>query len=317
MRAAVIRRFGPPDVFEVCEMPTPKIGPGKVLIRVQAAGINPIDWRIRNGSLRFVMPTRFPLVLGYDVSGVIIDVGAAVTDFKPGDEVFAFLDTFRQGGGYAELASVSAHVLAMKPGNLSHSEAAAVPLAATTALQALRDLGKIDGRSRVLINGASGGVGSFAVQIAKTYGADVTGVCGPNNLELVGQLGADRVIDYTKVDFIRENRHYDIVLDAVAKRSYPECRRVLKPRGHYISTVPSAKQFLHQAWTWLLRGRRSHTFFARPNGSDLLDLKDLIESGKLRPIVDRVYPLTEAGIAHAASEGGHVRGKLVLDLAVM
>lgn len=314
MRAAVIARYGPPNVFEIRDVPQPEIGPGKVLVRVHAASVNPVDWRIRSGSLRFVLPTRLPLILGYDIGGVVAEVGPGVSEFKPGDEVFAYIDTFLRGGGYAEFASVSRRVLAPKPANLGFVEAAAVPLAATTALQALRDYGQIHSKSQVLVNGASGGVGTFAVQIAKMFGAEVTGVCGPNNVELVQQLGADRVVDYTKTDFTQESRQYDIVLDAVAKSSYTACRRVLKPNGHYISTLPSPKQFLRQGLTWLLGGQRSHTFFARPDGGDLRHLKDLIESGKVRPIIDRTFSLEEVAQAHELSQAGHARGKLVLQV---
>jgi NADPH:quinone reductase-like Zn-dependent oxidoreductase len=314
MRAAIIAHYGPPNVFEIRDVPQPEVAPGKVLVRVHAASVNPVDWRIRNGSLRFVLPVRLPLVLGYDIAGVVVEVGPGVSEFKPGDEVFAYLDSFLRGGGYAELALASRRVLAPKPGSLSFVEAAAVPLAATTALQALRDYGQIHSQSHVLVNGASGGVGTFAIQIAKMFGAEVTGVCGPSNVELVQQLGADRVVDYTKTDFTQEGRQYDIVLDAVAKSSYTACRRVLKPKGHYISTLPSPKQFLDLGLTWLLGGLRSHTFFARPDGSDLRHLKELIESGKVRPVIDRTFPLEEVAKAHELSQAGHARGKIVLEV---
>jgi len=311
MRAAVIPRYGPPAVLEIRDVPRPDVRPGRVLIRVRAAGVNPLDWRIRSGSLRLLLPLKLPLIPGYDVSGEVAEVGEGVTQFQPGDEVFAFLDAIR-GGAYAEFVGASPSVVARKPANLSHEEAAAVPLAASTALYALRDIAKIHSQSEVLINGAAGGVGSFAVQLAKALGACVTGVCGPENIDFVGQLGADRALDYHKTDFTRQPEQYDLVFDAVSKSSYGKCRGVMKTHGHYVSTVPTPMEYFHQGVTWLLGGRRSHTFLVRPRGADLRHLATLIESGRLRPIVQRAYPLDEVAQAHEASQAGHVRGKLVL-----
>ena len=316
MRAAVIRVMVHRTFLRSATCPSRKSRPGKVLVRVHAAGVNPIDWRIRSGSLRFVLPTRLPLVLGYDIGGRGGRSGAGSERIQARRRGLCLprhlLARWRicrvriwfPGVFWPPSQPISAHV-----------EAAAVPLAATTALQALRDYGQIHSKSQVLVNGASGGVGTFAVQIAKMFGAEVTGVCGPNNVELVQQLGADRVVDYTKTDFTQESRQYDIVLDAVAKSSYTACRRVLKPNGHYISTArPRRSSFSDQGLTWLLGGQRSHTFFARPDGEDLRHLKDLIESGKVRPIIDRTFPLEEVAQAHELSQAGHARGKLVLQV---
>lgn len=313
MRAAVLPRYGPPQVLEIRQLPRPEILPGRVLVQVHAAGINPIDWRIRSGSLRLVLPVRLPMVLGYDISGVVVEVGAGVSEFRPGEEVYAFLDTFRTGGGYAEYALVSPLVLARKPARLGHVEAAAVPLAALTALQALRDLGELRPHSQVLVNGAAGGVGSFAVQIARILGAEVTGVCGPANVEFVRQLEVDRVLDYSRTDFAQQQLRYDVVFDAVAKRSYWSTRRALGPRGRYITTVPSASQFVAQGLSWLGH-RRSQTVWARPSGDDLRWLQEQIDAGQLRPSAVRSFPLEEVALAHAISQTGHVRGKLVLKL---
>lgn len=314
MRAALFDQYGPPDVLQIREIPRPEVEPGKVLVEVHAASVNPIDWRIRSGSLRWVLPVRLPMVLGYDISGVVAEVGSGVNQFRPGEEVFAYLDSFRSGGGYAEYALVSADVLARKPHSLSHIQAAAVPLAATTALQALRDLGQARQYAQVLINGASGGVGTFAVQLAKILGAEVTAVTGPANVAFLRQLGVARVLDYSTTDFTRQLIAYDIVFDAVAHRSYWSCHRVLKPRGHYITTVPSPGQFLAQGLTWLWAGRRSQTIFAKPNGADLRYLQERIDAGELRPVVARTFPLEDVALAHATSQTGHVRGKLVLKL---
>jgi NADPH:quinone reductase-like Zn-dependent oxidoreductase len=310
MKAVVIRRYGPPDVLQPAEMPTPKPRRGQVLIRVRAASVNPIDWRIRSGSVRFLMPGRLPLVPGYDVAGEVAECGAGVESLRPGDAVFSFLDRLF-GGGYAEFAVASQGVVVPKPESLSYEEAAAVPLAACTALESLVNLGRVAEGSDVLINGASGGVGTFAVQIAKALGARVTGVCGPTNLEMVAGLGADRVIDYTSDDFAEMGDRYDVVLDAVAKRSYPACRRVLKPGGCFVTTLPWPKHYLWHFLT-LFGRRRSRVIMVRPNGDHLRRIAAMIEKGQVHPVIDRVLALEHASEAHRQSETGHSRGKLVL-----
>jgi len=315
MRAAVLDRYGDASHFAVREIPRPVCGDKQVTIRVRAASINPIDWRIRSGSLRLLLPQKFPLVLGFDVAGEIVEVGASAGEsgWKVGDEVFCFLDNWR-AGGYAEFATASAHVVARKPTTLTVEEAAAVPLAALTSFQSLRHPGKIAAGDQVLINGASGGVGIFAVQIAKALGAHVTGTCSEHNREFVRELGAEHVIDYTREDFLSQQRKYDIVYDAVAKSTFGKCRRVLKPGGRYITTVPTASSLFFQAAT-LFGGRRCLNILARPNGEDLQSLAKMIDDGLVRPFVEKTFPLEEVATAHRVSEAGHVRGKLVLRIA--
>jgi NADPH:quinone reductase-like Zn-dependent oxidoreductase len=314
MRAAAIDRYGPPENLHVAEVKRPTCGAWQALVRVRAAGVNPIDWRIRSGSLRMLLYPRFPLVLGVDIAGEIVEVGATAwkEGWRVGDEVFCFLDS-KHGGGYAEYALAGADILARKPRNLSFEEAAAVPLACMTALHALRDVGKAAPGKDVLINGASGGVGSFAVQLGKVLGARVTGVCGESHLGFVHDLGADRVINYEQENVTKRPEKYDIVFDVVAKSSFWKCRRILKRRGHYITTVPSARSLATQGLTMLL-GRRCHNILARPDGKELRFIAGLIEDGRLRPIIQDVYPLEEAATAHRVSEQGHVRGKLVLSV---
>jgi 2-desacetyl-2-hydroxyethyl bacteriochlorophyllide A dehydrogenase len=313
MHAVYLKQYGPPGVLECGELAKPQPTDGGVVIQVYAAGINPIDRRIRSGSLRCFLPAKFPLILGFDVSGVVTEVGSAVRHVKPGDEVYCMLDQ-RHGSGYAEFAVASADVVAPKPAGLSHCEAAAVPLAACTALQALRDLGGITEGQRVLINGASGGVGTFAVQLGKVFGAEVTGVCSTANVDLVKELGADQVVDYKTQDFTRDQRKYDIVFDAVAKSSFVACRRILKTKGHYIRTVPSPSHILFRGLTKVWRRKLCQTIWVSPSGHDLRFLKDLIENGKVRPIIDQVFPLKDACKAHELSQAGHVKGKLVLQV---
>lgn len=275
---------------------------------------NPIDWRIRSGSLRMLLPARFPLVLGFDASGEIVETGPAARQqgWQVGDEVMCFLDA-RHGGGYAEYAVVRADLIARKPVGLSHEEAAAVPLAASTALQALRDLGNIAPASEVLVNGASGGVGTFAVQIGKDLGGRVTGVCSGQNADFVRGLGATQVIDYTREDFTRSVHRYDIIFDAVAKSSYWKCRHLLKNGGTYITTLPRMGSLFSQLASTILRSR-CRNIIVRRFGEDLKLLSQMIEEGKVRPIIQDVYPLDDVAAAHLTSESGHVRGKLAITI---
>jgi NADPH:quinone reductase-like Zn-dependent oxidoreductase len=244
----------------------------------------------------------------------VVRVGASVTRFQPGAAVYAMLSPFK-GGAYAEFAAVPEHQAARKPANLDYGAAASVPIAGMTALQALRDYGRLKPGDRVLINGASGGVGSFSVQIAKALGAAVTAVTSGRNVEWVKTLGADRVIDYQREDFTRSPERYAIVFDTVSSSSFGRCKPILTPQGTYVRTLPSASTVLHAATTAVPFGRRARVFILRPRAADLDRLRELIETGRVTPQVERVYPLSQAAQAHAASEAGRVRGKLVLRVA--
>jgi NADPH:quinone reductase-like Zn-dependent oxidoreductase len=323
MKAVVIDGYGGSDRLRVREVARPHAGAGEVLIRVRAAGVNPVDWKIRKGSLRAVLRLRFPVVLGCDVAGEVEEVGPGVGRFRPGDPVFAMIPPAGNGpGGYAEYAVARESAVAAKPGSLGFEEAASMPVAALTALQALRDLGGLGPGGSALINGASGGVGTFAVQVARALGASrVVGVCGPTNLEFVRGLGADEALDYHREagDFARRPDRYDVILDAVAARSFASCRTALNPKGTYITTLPMPGSL---AWGALLPvaglfgyGRRARFVIARPLGADLDVLARLADAGSLRPVIDRVLPLDRAGEAHDASEAGRVRGKIVLRVA--
>lgn len=310
MKAIVIRQYGDVEVLQYEDLPTPQIiQPHELLIKVYGSSVNPIDWKIRRGMLRLLTGYRFPLILGFDVAGEVLAVGSLVRDFQVGDAVYG--STSFPGGAYAELAAVSPGFIAPKPANLTYAQAATVPLAALTALQALRDEGNLKSGDSVLVNGAAGGVGMFAVQIARALGATVTGVCSPRNLEFVRSLGVDRIIDYNQEDFTCDHVEYDIILDAVAKRSLSECRRVLKPRGVYITTLPSLEIFL-SILTAFLPGQKSKFVLEKPNTQDLIYMKDLIESGKVRTVIDRVYPLAEMANAHIYSESERAVGKIAI-----
>jgi len=311
MRAATINQYGPPEVLQYQDVEQPQIKRDQLLVKVHASSVNPIDWKIRKGMLRLLTGNNFPMVLGFDVSGEVVAVGEGVTQFKPGDLIYARLDQL-PGGAYAEYAAVAAKVAAFKPENLTHEQAAAVPLAALTALQALRDEGGLRPGHRVLINGSSGGVGTFAVQIAKAMGAEVTAVCSTKNIELVKTLGADRTIDYTQQDFTQDPVQYDIVFDAVGNRSFTQCKGVLTPKGVYVPTQPLPASFLESFLTHPWPGQKAKVVILKSSAEDLAYLKNLIEAGKIRAVIDRTYSLPEIAIAHAHSETEHAVGKIVI-----
>jgi 2-desacetyl-2-hydroxyethyl bacteriochlorophyllide A dehydrogenase len=314
MKAVFINQYGSTQVLQYGSIETPSINRDQLLVKVYASSVNPVDWKIRAGQLQFLTGYKFPMVLGFDVSGEVVAVGESVTRFQTGDKVYAYLDSL-PGGAYAEYAAVSERVACFKPDNMSYEQAAAVPLAATTALQALRDLGQILPGHKVLINGASGGVGSFAVQIAKALKAEVTAVCSTQNVELVKSLGGDRVIDYTVQDFTKDTSAYDIIFDAVGKESFSGCQNILKPNGVYVTTLPDPDSVVQSFLTFLLPGKKSKLVVAQSSGQDLAYLKELIEGGKIRSVIDRTYSLEELAVAHAESEQGHVVGKLVITVA--
>lgn len=319
-KAAVIRRYGNPNVFQIEEVDLPQIKPEQMVVKVHAASINPIDWKTRQGMLKLLTGKQFPMILGFDVSGEVVEVGSQVTQFKPGDLVYACLDQ-PKGGAYTEYAVVSEKVAALKPTNMTHEQAAAVPLAAMTALQALRDQGQLKPGQRVLINGASGGVGIFAVQIAKILEAsEVTGVCSGTNSDLVKSLGADRVIDYTQQDFTQQKftpdqDKYDLVFDVVGNSSLADCKSVLQPWGRYVTTQPYPKNYFQSFLTSLLPGQRYKVILLKTNGADLAYLTEQIEAGKIRSVIDRTYPLSEIAEAHAYSETERAVGKIVIAIA--
>lgn len=313
MKAVVIRRYGAVEVLQYEDVEQPKIEPTQLLVKVRASSVNPVDWKIRQGMLSLITGSNFPKILGFDVAGDVVAVGSGVTRFKAGDAIYG--STSLPGGGYAEFAAVPENLVALKPTNLNYEEAAAVPLAALTALQALRNEGNIQTGQTVLINGAAGGVGIFAVQIAKALGAVVTGVSSTKNLDLVESLLADRVIDYTQQDFTQDTAQYDIIFDAVGKRSLSQTKRVLKPNGIYITTLPSPEVLLEGVLTAFLPGQKAKFILEKPNIQDLVYLKELIEAGKIRVVIDRTYPLQELAAAHSYSETGRAVGKIAIAIA--
>ena len=312
MKAAIINRYGSPEVFQYTEVEKPQIKSDQMLVKVFASSVNPIDWKTRKGMLKILTGNKFPMILGFDVSGEVIELGDRVTQFKAGDEIYVRLDQL-PGGAYAEYAAVSEKAAAAKPTNISHEEAASVPLAAMTALQAFRDEGNLKPGQKVLINGASGGVGIFAVQIAKILAAEVTAVRGSSNVELVKSLGADSIIDYKQRDFTKDTAKYDIVFDVVGNSSLSECKNVLQPNGIYVTTQPYPGNYLQSFLSQLTPGQKYKVILLKTRASDLAYLKQQIEAGKIRIIIDRTYPLSEIAAAHTYSETGRAIGKIVID----
>jgi NADPH:quinone reductase-like Zn-dependent oxidoreductase len=317
MKAIVIEGYGGPDRLVLRERPDPSPGVGEILVRVRAAGVNPVDWKIRRGDLRLVLRLGFPYIPGGDIAGEVVEVGAGVTRFQAGDAVVAFVD-LKQGGGYAELVVVKESAAAHRARSLSFTEAASLPIAAGTALQALRDSGSLRQGGTTLINGGAGGVGHFAVQIARALGAVPTATCGPFNVDFVRSIGAEAVIDYSRDDFTRQAGRYDVVFDAVAKSGFGACRHLLKPGGTYVTTLPGPGVFfwypVQSVAGWFGPVKRAKFLMVRPQGSDLAYLGALADQGRLRPTISRTFPLDRACEAHEASEAGHMRGKIVLEI---
>lgn len=314
MRAITYDRYGGPEVLRLSQVERPADAPGHVQIRVAAAGVNPVDCRMRQGEMRLLLPGGFPRVPGYDVSGWVLRADEE-TGLRPGDRVLAMLDHV-YGGGYAEQATCSNDSVVKIPDSLSFEEAAGLPLAGSTALQSLRNHGHLKTGDRVLINGASGGVGSLAVQIAKAFGGRVTGVASGRHRSFVQSLGADEFIDYEQEDFTGfKDRHWDIVFDAAGKSSYTACHSVLAEDGHFVSTEPSVQGLLVSLFTWPL-SKSGRVMLARSRGDDLRQLVDLVHRGALRVVIDDLFPLEEAADAHRRLEQGGSIGKLVLRVAM-
>jgi NADPH:quinone reductase-like Zn-dependent oxidoreductase len=310
MKAVVFHAYGKNDAIGIEDMPKPSPEPDEVLIRVHAAGVNPVDWKVRSGEARVLTGWRFPKILGIECSGEVVDTGAHVTKFKAGDAV---ISTGSMGlGAYAEYLAVLERRAYRKPESISFEEAAAIPIAAMTAFVGLRDKGRIEAGEKVLINGASGGVGTFAVQIAKLYNADVTGVCSAGNTELVKLLGADRVIDYREQDFTKSGARYDIIFDTVSSRSFGECSRALTPDGAYVNTLPTLSIFWNMFMTSLLPGKKAFTIMVGHKKADMDWLLGHIGAGRIKVVLDRVYPLEQVKEAFSYIETGRVRGKVVL-----
>jgi NADPH:quinone reductase-like Zn-dependent oxidoreductase len=307
MKAIRIHQYGGPEVLAQVEMPRPAPGANEVLIKVRATSVNPFDWKVRAGYMKDFLPLTFPATLGWDVSGTVEAVGAEVTRFKRGDEVYTRLE---DGGGYAEYAVANETIVAKKPGTLNHVLAAAVPTVGLTTWQALFEVAQLRAGQKVLIHAAAGGVGTFAVQLAKAKGAYVIGTASARNQPLLRELGVDQPVDYQKTRFEDVARDVDVVLDTMGGETQERSFKVLKPGGILVSIVqpPSPEQAKKS-------GVRALLYRSHPSSPDLAEIARLIDSGQVKPVVETVLPLAETRRAHELSQGGHVRGKIVLKAA--
>ncbi len=324
MKAVVQDRFGPPDVLQLADTDMPEVGASDVLVRVHAAALNPADWHILRGDplvarLMGVGLTRPKArVAGIDAAGVVAAVGANVRGLRAGDAVLGFCR-----GAFAEYACASADVVVPKPASLTFEQAAAVPVAATTALRGIRDVGEVQAGERVLVNGAGGGVGTFAVQIAAALGAEITGVCSTRNVELVRSIGAAHVIDYTTEDFADGRTRYDVILDNVSSLPLTRLRGALTPKGTLVLNGGGSPGHVFGPVAGILRAVAANAFVlqrlrplpSRQDRDELLAVTGLIEDGKLMPVVDRTYPLAETAEGLRTVEQGHTRGKVVVTVA--
>lgn len=320
MKAALYRRYGPPAVLRLEEMPTPTLEAEHadwVLVRVHYSSINPLDYIQRSGffavrpSVGLFKPNPAEQIGGADLAGEVVGVGTKVTRFKVGNRVFG-----RGWGSHAEYVLAKEKGLVLLPPSLSFKEAAALPLAALTALQALRDVAKVQVGQRVLINGASGGVGHFAVQLAKHFGAEVTAVCGTANQGWVKALGADRIMDYTKEDFTQSGQKYDLIYDAVGKRTYWNCKPSLTPSGIFVGENPFKARFqlMQMIWAVLTKDKRFGMHLTATNTKDLELLSQLAVAGKLRPVIEKIYSLEQIVQAHRHGESGRTKGKVLVEV---
>ena len=315
MKAMVYQEYGSPDNLELQEVEMPAVMDDGVLVKAHAASVNWHDWHFLTGTPFMARIMAGGLlepknkVLGSDVAGRVEAVGINVKQFRPGDEVFGSA----RHGCFAEYVCVSEEEVVTKPASITFEEAAAAGAAAFAALQGLRDAGQIRPGQKVLINGASGGVGTFAVQIAKSFRANVTGVCSARNLDIVRSIGADQVIDYAQEDFTQKEQRYDLIFDVVAVRSFSDCRRVLGPGGIYVTTEFSPVLALGGLWASMTGDKKMVPLLAKPpTNEDLVFMKELLEAGEVTPVIDRRYPLGEVPEALRYLEAGHARGKIVI-----
>jgi NADPH:quinone reductase-like Zn-dependent oxidoreductase len=319
MKAMIYEQYGPPEVLELREIENPTPKDDEALIKVVAASVTPLDWHFLKGKpyiARLMAGLLKPKynILGVDVAGRVEAVGSNFKQFQPGDEVFGL--SFISGAFAEYLCAPESEIqMVLKPESISFDHAAAIPYVGYTALVCLRDLGEIQSEQEILINGASGGVGTHAVQMAKSFGAEVTGVCSTRNLDMVRSIGADHVVDYTQEDFTKTNQRYDLIFDAVRKRTFSECKCALKPEGIYVTTEFSPSLMLQKQWVSITGSQRIIPLpIMKPDNQLILDLKELLESGEVTPVIDRYYTLAEVPEALAYLGKGHARGKIIINI---
>ncbi len=314
MKAIVTKRYGSVEVLELQTVSKPVIKANEVLVRVHAASVNPVDWKIRSGKLKLMTGLKPPKILGADYAGVVAEVGRQVSNYKIGDHVWGKVNSYK-GGAYAEYLKVKEEELAIKPEKLSFEEAASIPNVGLTAYQSLVYEGRLKAGHHVMINGCSGGVGLAGLQIAKALGCEVTGVCSTRNVELEKTMGADHVIDYKKEDVLRHKEAYDIFFDAVASQSFFKARKALKPGGIYVTTVPSFQSEVLGPIVNMISAKKMKKIMVKSSHQDLVVLREIAENGGITPVIEKVYALEQVSDAHRRSESGRVVGKVILKVA--
>ena len=311
MKAAVINQWGGPEVFEIKELNKPVPNDGQVLVKVFTSGINPVDWKHRSGFHKYILGAPFPIVLGYDICGEVIKTGKNVKKFKAGDIVFGDLDN-KYGGALAEYALGSEHCFVIKPDAINNQQAAAVSLAGLTALQALRDKGRLESGKSVIINGASGGVGHLAVQMSKIMGAKTIAVCGSKSQDFVKKYSPDVLIDYTVTNVLRLNKKVDVFFDISGVYSFVKTKHLLNPGGIYINPHPRIKILIHKSLHPFCDKKKAKTLIRKQNSKDLHTLANWIETGKLVPKIDKVFQFPDISEAHHYSENNKIQGKNIV-----
>ncbi len=311
MKAVVANGYGTAEVLEYKEVEIPVIKEDEILVQVHASSVNPVDWKIRKGEMKWITGKKPPKILGGDYAGVVAETGKNITGYKKGDAVWGAVNSLK-GGAYAEFVKAKNNEIGLKPENLDFTEAASLPIAGLTAYQSLVYKGGLKAGDHIMINGCSGGVGLAGLQIAKAFGCRVTGVCSTRNVELAKKMGADEVIDYTKEDIIKYKGVYDIFFDTVGNISFSQAKIALKQKGSYITPIPSFKIMLLLPIINITGSKKIKIIFAKLNITDLNKLKEMAENGKLHPVIEKVYSLDQIREAHIRSESGRVAGKLVL-----
>jgi len=315
MKAAVYGRYGGPEVLGVRDMPVPQAGAGEVLVKVASAAVNPVDWKVMRGDLRLVSGRRFPRFIGADFSGTVAAVGVGVSDFNADDPVFGNVSPVSgKRGGMAEFVVARPLEITRKPANLTLADAATLPIAGISALDCLNRLGEARSGQRLLVIGAAGGVGAFIVQLAKIAGLAVTAVCRECNGDWVRQLGADKVIAYDREEVFTGDARYDLIIDAAAVSSFGRCKNLLTPRGIYVNTMPTPRNFIDAWRTRFFSARKARVLIAQINRERLALLAGMMAEGKLRSVVVESFPLSEVRRAYELSVTGHVRGKIVVEI---
>ncbi|MBT3323260.1 MAG: NAD(P)-dependent alcohol dehydrogenase [Anaerolineae bacterium] len=313
MKAILTKEYGNADVLVVADIEKPIIEEGELLIQVMATSVNPMDWKIRDGEMKMMTGKTPPQVLGADFAGIVSKVNPSVKGFKKGDEVYGMVNGMK-GGAYAEYLKIKEDMLAMKPSNISFEEAASLPMVAQTAYQALVHKAQVKKGDHVLINGATGGVGSAAVQIAKALGCMVTGVCSTKNIEFSKSLGADHIVDYKKENVLTNQNSYDIVFDTIGNHSFAEFKPTLKPGGTFVTTAPTIPAMLFGSILNLFRSKKSEIVMSASKTEDLNAIRKMVQEGKLKPQIAKVFTMDQIKDAHILSEKGRVVGKIVIKI---